>query len=123
MTNGSKYMNKYWVPLFAALSLCGCAAGESKPPVEVSVQEAEDIYSRQVSEIVIRAVADSVKIEKVTVNRGNNCGLGATDWHNLWPGSGILKFGQSVSGRTVCSMDSIKEVDVETDTDTYTFNF
>jgi hypothetical protein len=116
-------MYKYWIPLLLTMSLWGCSASQSEVPVEVSVNEMDDVdaYSQLRSTVVIRAVTDSVQINKVTVNRGNNCKV--VFWHQQWPGAGSLKFGQSVTGEDSCDMDTIKEVEVETDKGSYTLSF
>jgi hypothetical protein len=114
-------MYKFWTPLLVTLSLAGCADNNSKLPVEVSINDVDDspLYH---SQIEIQAVTDDVQISKVTVNRGNNCSV--IYWLN-WSGSGVssLKFGQGDVGKTSCAMDSIKEVDVETDKGDFSFSF
>ncbi len=116
-------MYKYWIPLLAVMSLWGCSASQPEVPVEVSINELDNVvaYSGVRSTVVIRAVSDSVQINKVTINRGNNCSI--VFWHQNWSGSGSLKFGQSVTGVDSCDMETIKEVEVETDKGSFLFSF
>jgi hypothetical protein len=114
-------MNKYWMPLLVILSLSGCGANDSKPPIEVSIDNVDDSAMYH-SQIQVQAVTDDVQITKVTVNRGNNC---AVIFWNHWSGSSALplKFGQGDIGKTPCEIDSIKEVDVDTDQGSFSFTF
>lgn len=113
-------MKQYICAVLAAASLSGCGG---EVPLEVSINEREGIdnnsYYRSV--LSIRSVADSIQINEVIINRGNNCKVGF--WHRRWAGHGTLKFGNGVSASIPCDMEAIKEVDIDTDQGSYTFSF
>lgn len=97
-----------------------------EPPVELHLSEqfnenAAKIGNGNYLQLDVSAISDQVTIHNVTVNRGNTCKPHL--WYSRWPGHGTLKFGQTVSAHILCNFHSIKEVIVDTDLGSYTFNF
>ena len=109
---------------FAAATLVAVgitACGNFDAPVEVETDfksEAKenpfnpfDVKFVTKSYIVVRATEDSVKLKKVSVNRGN-CGTFEVDRE--------LKFGQTYRKQISCSHTDVKEAEITTDKGTWT---
>lgn len=120
----SKSFLKLVAIVLVAFGFVGC--DEKKSPIEVQTYGETNWSGQLMYYIKIRAIADSVTIGRIVVNRGN-CGddemdktltFGNTYSHNI--GSRIEAFGGIVKG---CSTDNVKEVQVFTDKGTWTFSF
>lgn len=105
-------------------SLTGCF--DTSTPVEVNIDQdtnplnpdGSSIYYPQfLTYVHVQAVQDNVRVTHLKVNRGN-CPLVHVFQH-----PDVLKYGQEIKAQVRCDPDSIKEVEVTTDQDTYTFNF
>lgn len=97
-----------------------------EPPVELHLSERFNEHTAKMGnsnylQLDLSAVSDEVTIQNVTVNRGNTCAPYL--WYSRWPGHGTLKFGQTVSAHIQCNFHSVKEIVVDTDLGSYTFNF
>lgn len=117
------------IALLTSLTCCilmvGCDSDESKPPpLELSYTQANS----SVFHLRFTAVADQVRVNSYTVNRGN-CAYSDflddfyTSHRTRPPGKPPfnLKFGQSEEAAIRCN--NLREVLVETDKGTYTFTF
>lgn len=100
--------------------LAGC--GETQSPVEIKTY---DIGNGERMEII--AVTDQVTVEKVMINRGHCRGI----FFDVGPGKFMMKeivsmkphtikFGEKMIITAACA---VKEVDLETDTGSFTFSF
>lgn len=95
------------------LTLSGC--GDS--PIDVSLDTAPGLDGfSSLRYLVVSSKVDSVKLNKIEVNRGNCKTFN-------WRGPNPLKFGQEKRGMLVCDLDQVKEVLVETDQGEFTFTF
>lgn len=97
-----------------------------EPPVELHLSEQFNEHAAKMGngnylQLDVSAIADQVTILNVTVNRGNTCA--PRFWYRSWPGHGSLQFGQAVRAHITCDFHAVKEINVETDTGVYTFNF
>ena len=97
-----------------------------EPPVELHLSERFNEHVAKMGngnylQLDLSAVSDEVIIHNVTVNRGNTCA--PYMWYSRWPGHGTLKFGQTVSAHIQCNFHSVKEIVIDTDLGSYTFNF
>lgn len=98
----------------------------NESPVELHLSEQFNEHAAKMGngnylQLDVSAISDETTIYKVIVNRGNTCA--PRFWYRNWPGHGQLKFGQSVRTNIYCDFHAIKEINVETDTGVYTFNF
>lgn len=100
--------------------LTGC--GETKAPVELKLYN-----NGNGQRIDIIAITDQVTVEKVVINRGHCRGI----FFDIAPGKFIMKeankmqahqisFGQKMIITAACA---VKEVDLETNTGSFTFSF
>lgn len=97
-----------------------------QPPVDLRLSQQFNEHAAKMGngyylQLDLSAIVDDVNILNVTVNRGNTCAPGF--WYGNWRGHGPLKFGQSVRAHISCDFHAVKEVAVDTDVGTYTFNF
>lgn len=103
--------------VLAFITLGFVACGGVKSPIEVELYE-EKPYANYMPYTVVkvRAVVDSVTIQKIIINRGNceQIGYGVNT---------TIKFGEVTIDKTSCSTRDVKEVQVVTDKGTWTFNF
>lgn len=100
------------LPLFLGLGGCGST------PINVTLDSEPNPWTDSpITYAVISAKVDEVKIKKVTVNRGNCVIRGYSSR------GGKLSFGQQIKAQLGCDADVVKEISVETDSDTYDFSF
>lgn len=122
-------MTKIVLSLCVLFALSACSSDDNdssasdKAPVELSfsTDEAPNEYYPfpYISYLNIQSVVDHVSIFHVSINRGN-CAI------YYWYGnnrSSNLKFGQSRRASLNCQDTQVKEVVVDTDQGSYTFNF
>lgn len=99
------------------------ACGEKKSPIEVETfTENKMMWGGIMYEnyyVRVRAVDDSVTIQKIIVNRGN-CGEYDMDINIKFGETTRTKIGDTGNG---CSLRNVKEVQVATDKGTWTFNW
>lgn len=123
-------MTKIVLSLCVLFALSACSSNDNndssssdKAPVELSfsTEEAPNEYYPfpYVSYLNIQSVVDHVSIFHVSINRGN-CSVSSWLGNN---GSSYLKFGQSRQASLRCQDTQVKEVVVDTDQGSYTFNF
>lgn len=86
-------------------------------PVNTSMSQ---IYERLAYDIVIQSKVDSIVINNVTINRGNNCNINDYSRDKYLPAN--LKFGRYTRLSIDCDVNYIKEVEVETNLGNYTFD-
>lgn len=104
------------------LILFGCNFQSDNAPVELHLSEQFNEYtSSDYLQLDVNAVADKVEIYEVIVNRGNTCQ--PRFWYRNWKGHGILKFGQGARAHITCDFHTVKEITVNTDQGSYTFDF
>ncbi|QIL80787.1 hypothetical protein G7047_13385 [Diaphorobacter sp. HDW4A] len=99
----------------ALLLLQGCSAQSN---VEVSVKSGPLSHMMTFE---VRAIADEAIVKSVTINRGN-CALGPITENGLKK-TIKLKFGESFSGFGICTLPSLKEMKVGTDSGAFVFSF
>lgn len=114
----------------ALITLGFVACGEKKSPIEVETfTETKPALAGDYVKIYyvgVRAVVDSVVIQKISINRGN-CGERAVDKTIKFGETTRIKIGNYTVGYynvgSGCSPRDIKEVQVVTDKGTWTFNW
>ncbi|MBF7689811.1 hypothetical protein [Acinetobacter pollinis] len=120
-------MTKIVLSLCVLFALSACSSNDNndssasdKAPVELSfsTDEAPNEYYPfpYISYLNIESVVDHVSILNVSINRGN-CSVSS------WIGNTYLKFGRSRQASLLCQDTQVKEVVVDTDQGSYTFNF
>lgn len=86
---------------------------DENPAYEYQGQYAPMFYSH----IHIQSTVDQVRINRVSINRGN-CPISFWVYKNP-----NLKFGQEMKAVLRCDMEQVREVTVDTDQGEFTFNF
>lgn len=86
-------------------------------PVNTSMSQ---IHERLAYDIVIQSKVDSIVINNVTINRGNNCNINDYSRDKYLPAN--LKFGRYTRLSIDCDVNYIREVEVETNLGNYTFD-
>lgn len=86
-------------------------------PVNTSMSQ---IHERLAYDIVIQSKVDSIVINNVTINRGNNCNINDYSRDKFLPAN--LKFGRYTRLSIDCDVNYIKEVEVETNLGNYKFD-
>ena len=86
-------------------------------PVNTSMSQ---IHDRLAYDIVIQSKVDSIVINNVTINRGNNCNINDYSRDKYLPAN--LKFGRYTRLSIDCDVNYIREVEVETNLDNYKFD-
>ena len=86
-------------------------------PVNTSMSQ---IHDRLAYDIVIQSKVDSIVINNVTINRGNNCNINDYSRDKYLPAN--LKFGRYTRLSIDCDVNYIREVEVETNLGNYTFD-
>ncbi|AVI64602.1 hypothetical protein CKQ84_01200 [Shewanella sp. WE21] len=106
-------MNKTLVILAFTLMIFGC--GNSQPTIEITY-EYQTTFGYTYPSINVKAISDTVTINKVIINRGN---CGGTIMSGL---PKLLKFGESISVIANGNCD-VKQVDVLTDDGDWSVTF
>ena len=106
-------MIKTLVILALTLMIFGC--GNSQPNIEITY-EYQTTFGYMYPSINVKAISDTVTINKVIINRGN---CGGTIMSGL---PKLLKFGESISVTTNGDCD-VKQVDVLTDDGDWSVTF
>lgn len=104
--------------------LSACGLNESTPiSVNINLEE-NPAYQYQgeyaalyYNYIHIQSTVDQVRINRVSINRGN-CPISFGVYQNP-----NLKFGQVMKAVLGCDMEQVREVTVDTDQGEFTFNF
>ena len=120
--------------LTAAVTLGGCGLLEPTVPIEVDLRLTEGInidrYQPTVLETsaVITAIHEQnepIEIQKVTINRGNSCtAMYFMRRHSNGDGYlAQLQFGQSTQVKARCLPEDIREIQVDTNQGSFSFNF
>ena len=120
----SKFMG-FVVAVCVGIGFVGCGSGKSPIEVETYTENKMVIgYMHENYYIQVRAIVDSVLIEKISVNRGN-CGEKTIDETLNFGKTTKVKIGDYTVGYagSGCSPRDVKEVQVFTDKGTWTFNF
>lgn len=86
-------------------------------PVNTSMSQ---IHDRLAYDIVIQSKVDSIVINNVTINRGNNCNINDYSRDKYLPAN--LKFGRYTRLSIDCDVNYIREVEVETNLGNYKFD-
>ena len=86
-------------------------------PVNTSMSQIHDLLAY---DIVIQSKVDSIVINNVTINRGNNCNINDYSRDKFLPAN--LKFGRYTRLSIDCDVNYIKEVEVETNLGNYKFD-
>ena len=86
-------------------------------PVNTSMSQ---IHERLAYDIVIQSKVDSIVINNVTINRGNNCNINDYSRDKYLPAN--LKFGRYTRLSIDCDVNYIREVEVETNLGNYKFD-
>lgn len=111
------HLNHFILMTIIIILFSGCSlSGESE--IEVTVEN--DPYSAWGSaRVLVQSVVDETAIRGVVINRGN---CATHDYGELAKGKN-LKYGQSFKAGTLCKLAEIREVEVTTEKNTYTFTF
>jgi len=92
-------------------------------PIDVTFPlnpEVSQIYGHLVYDIAIQSKVDSVIVNEIMINRGNNCNINDYMREKYLPAK--LKFGRYAKFSTGCDVNYIKEVEVKTNLGNYTFD-
>lgn len=122
----SKFMG-FAVAVCVGIGLVGCGSGKSPIEVETNIEDfGFGKYLSQTFYVRVTAVADSVTIKRVVVNRGN-CRDSEVGETLSFGESYKIRIGGQIANSTLppngCSIRDVKEVQVFTDKGDWTFKF
>lgn len=112
--------------VLALVALGFVACGEKKSPIEVETftESKENMFAPglmlEYYYVRVRAVTDSITIQKIVVNRGN-CGEYTVNSTIKFGETASIKIGDNTDNRN--GYCSVKEAQVVTDKGTWTFNW